>query len=70
MKWKCAATDSAMIVHCVTVERTTEEFFLLKQILITDYCKKAIQTYHILQELKKEIKFTFQTCLTEQKQIL
>jgi hypothetical protein len=70
MKWKRAASDNAMIVRCVTVERTTGKFFLLKQILITDHCKKAMQTYHILQELLEAIQFSFQTCPTEQKQIL
>jgi hypothetical protein len=54
----------------VIVEKTTEEFFLLKQILITGYCKRAIETSHILQDLKEEIQFTFETCPTEQKQIL
>jgi hypothetical protein len=43
---------------------------LLKHNFITDYCKEAKQTYHILQELLELTLFCPQACLTPHKQVL
>jgi hypothetical protein len=37
---------------------------------ITEYCKKIIQTYHVLYQLLKVAPFCLQTCLTLRKQLL